>query len=95
MLGPDVLAAGSVVAMLLGVFLVARWTRLGAGFPASFGEGFLPFRPDGWPRGVQEDDDAHWSWPDRGPVESSRLPSPSAIRRRATPPRHPQRHAQR
>jgi hypothetical protein len=28
-----------------------------------FGDGFLPYRPDdGWPRGVQEDDDVRWSW---------------------------------
>jgi hypothetical protein len=29
----------------------------------SFGEGFVPYRSDlGWPSGVQEDDDFHWSW---------------------------------
>ena len=28
-----------------------------------FGDGFTPFRSDmGWPQGVQEDDDFHWSW---------------------------------
>ncbi len=28
-----------------------------------FGDGFTPFRSDmGWPSGVQEDDDFHWSW---------------------------------
>jgi hypothetical protein len=31
-----------------------------------FGDGFTPFRSDlGWPRGVQEDDDFHWSWAGR------------------------------
>ena len=36
------------------------------GIPFTFGEGFVGFRADlGWPRGVQEDDDMHWSWPGR------------------------------
>jgi hypothetical protein len=31
-----------------------------------FGDGFAPFHSDlGWPRGVQEDDDFHWSWAGR------------------------------
>jgi len=42
----------------------------------SFGDGFLPFRSDnGWPRGVQEDDDVHWNWsPGRlaGPIPPGR-----------------------
>ena len=29
----------------------------------TFAEGFLPFRlKDGWPHGVQEDDDVRWDW---------------------------------
>jgi hypothetical protein len=29
----------------------------------SFGEGFLGYTArDGWPHGVQEDDDVHWNW---------------------------------
>ena len=29
----------------------------------SFGEGFLGYTArDGWPQGVQEDDDFHWNW---------------------------------
>jgi hypothetical protein len=32
-------------------------------FPFSFGEGFVGYRPDdGWPLGVQEDDDVRWNW---------------------------------
>jgi hypothetical protein len=31
--------------------------------PFSFGEGFVGYRGDqGWPQGVQEDDDVKWSW---------------------------------
>jgi hypothetical protein len=31
--------------------------------PFSFGEGFIGYRGDqGWPQGVQEDDDVKWSW---------------------------------
>jgi len=31
--------------------------------PFSFGEGFIGYRSHmEWPRGVQEDDDVHWSW---------------------------------
>ena len=31
--------------------------------PFSFGEGFIGYRADqGWPQGVQEDDDVRWSW---------------------------------
>lgn len=44
-----------------GVCLVAAsvFRRL----PFSFGQGFIGYRSDmGWPQGVQEDDDFHWSW---------------------------------
>ncbi len=46
---------------VLGALVLRRLTlveRFG------FGDGFTPFRSElGWPRGVQEDDDFHWSWP--------------------------------
>ena len=46
------------------VALLARETRLRAnGASFSFGEGFLGYvARDGWPRGVQEDDDVRWNW---------------------------------
>ena len=53
---------------------VATWIlleiRIGIDMiPFSFGEGFLGYRSDqGWPQGVQEDDDVHWSW--KGPAPS-------------------------
>jgi hypothetical protein len=32
----------------------------------SFGEGFLPYRAqDGWPHGVQEEDEVRWDWSPR------------------------------
>jgi hypothetical protein len=46
-------ASGAIVAA------AAMFRRL----PFSFAEGFIGYRPDtGWPQGVQEDDDFHWSW---------------------------------
>ena len=46
-------ACGAIVAA------AAMFRRL----PFSFAEGFIGYRPDtGWPQGVQEDDDFHWSW---------------------------------
>ena len=34
-----------------------------SGSTVSFGDGFLPYRAqDGWPHGVQEDDDVRWRW---------------------------------
>jgi hypothetical protein len=57
-----ILAAGDIgLGVICGAFLVAAaaFRRL----PFSFGEGFIGYRPDmGWPQGVQEDDDFHWSW---------------------------------
>lgn len=49
-------AAGS----LLAGGLVHRIARRA---PFGFGAGFIAFRDDlGWPVGVQEDDEVHWSW---------------------------------
>ena len=56
------LVAGDVAVGLAGgavVAAAATFRRL----PFSFAEGFIGYRPDtGWPQGVQEDDDFHWSW---------------------------------
>ncbi len=42
----------------------------------SFGQGFLGYRGDGWPVGVQEDDDVHWSWHRSGVTEAEATPEP-------------------
>jgi hypothetical protein len=40
--------------------------------PFSFGEGFVGYRGDqGWPQGVQEDDDVRWSWSSSRPNHPS------------------------
>ena len=42
---------------------VLAWLAHRAEF--SFGDGFLSFRPDrSWPRGVQEEYDVAWAWPE-------------------------------
>ena len=53
--------AAAVVAV---VALIVREAHLRANRSTiSFGEGFLGYTArDGWPRGVQEDDDVHWDW---------------------------------
>ena len=52
---------GIGAAGLLVIAIVLR--RVSQRMTFSFGEGFLPYRSDlGWPSGVQEDDDFHWSW---------------------------------
>ena len=54
--GVSLLAGGAV----LGAVVVHRLATVGR---FGFGDGFLAFRSDaGWPRGVQEDDDFHWTW---------------------------------
>jgi hypothetical protein len=51
------LAAGVATTAAL---LLRRAAATGA---FGFADGFTPFRRElGWPRGVQEDDDFHWSW---------------------------------
>jgi hypothetical protein len=41
--------------------------------PFSFGEGFVGYRGDqGWPQGVQEDDDLRWSWGPSGVSAAAR-----------------------
>ena len=82
--------AAVTAALVAGIFaIIAFATRLGARLPGSFGDGFVGFRGAGWPRGVQEDDDARWTWP---------RPEPAADRpwlrpRKALAPTGPQRGA--
>lgn len=59
----------------MGIVLVsmAAWAGLirsaDRRLPFSFGEGFVGYRADlGWPQGVQEDDDVHWTWRPARPV---------------------------
>jgi hypothetical protein len=61
--------AAAVVAV---VALLVREAHLRADRSSiSFGEGFLGYRGrDGWPQGVQEDDDVRWNWkPVRSPQQ--------------------------
>jgi hypothetical protein len=70
-IGVVAVASGELVAAVmsgvavLGALVLRRLTiveRFG------FGDGFTPFRSElGWPRGVQEDDDFHWSWAGAAP----------------------------
>jgi hypothetical protein len=51
-----------VIVAALGIAVLAL-RRVAAATSFSFTDGFLAYRGDpGWPRGVQEDDDFHWSW---------------------------------
>jgi len=59
-----------IVAGTLAIGWLVRHTSHRA--PFGFGDGFVAFHSDlGWPQGIQEDDDVHWSWrtndPDRSP----------------------------
>jgi hypothetical protein len=60
------LATGELaVSVLAGVAALGALAlrRLAIRERFGFGDGFTPFRSDlGWPQGVQEDDDFHWSW---------------------------------
>jgi hypothetical protein len=83
------LAIALAAALAVGAGVVAGRTRFGGRLRGSFGQGFVGFRPDGWARGVQEDDDARWSWPGSGSGEDAgRRPFGCA---RAVPPQRPQR----
>jgi hypothetical protein len=62
---PVLLRVGWQAAAIIAVVaLMVREARLRADRSTiSFGEGFLGYRGrDGWPHGVQEDDDVHWKW---------------------------------
>ena len=62
---PVLLRVGwQAAAVMVVVALMVREAHLRADrSTVSFGEGFLGYRGrDGWPHGVQEDDDVHWNW---------------------------------
>ncbi len=86
---PSTLALGAAAAIGGGLGAVAIVTRFGARIRGSFGSGFVGFRGDGWPRGVQEDDDARWTWVGSATPARERSWLASS---RAVPPTAPQRH---
>jgi hypothetical protein len=91
MLDSNALALGVIGLLTVGLIAVARRSRWGSGLPGSFGQGFIGFRGDGWPHGVQEDDDAHWAWSGSRPAPASSSASAGALSRgRAIPPTRPQ-----
>ena len=62
---PVLLRVGwQAAAVMAVVALMVREAHLRANRSTiSFGEGFLAYNArDGWPHGVQEDDDVHWNW---------------------------------
>jgi hypothetical protein len=85
-----IIALGTVIAVAVGLLSLAIRTSRGARLPGSFGQGFLRFRADGWPIGVQEDDDAHWSWPGATPA-IGQFVARARVTRRPIPPSAPQR----
>jgi hypothetical protein len=49
--------------------------RIGQHVPFGFGDGFVAFRADlGWPHGIQEDDDVHWTWRSNGLADRTGQP---------------------
>jgi hypothetical protein len=84
----SVVAIGALGGIVAGLLALAVRTRLGGRLPGSFGQGFVGFRRDGWPTGVQEDDDAHWTWPRAEPASPDR---PWLRPRKALAPTGPQR----
>jgi len=52
---------GVAVAVALGVALIVVLLR-GTGGQSRVISGMWRYHGAGWPTGVQEDDDAHWSW---------------------------------
>ena len=63
---------------VVGVVVFAMFLRAADRLvPFSFGEGFVGYRGDpGWPQGVQEDDDVHWTWRQPGSVGAARPARP-------------------
>jgi hypothetical protein len=73
---------GILVILLLGAgigrYLASDGTLRGLD---AFGAGFLPYREDGWPRGVQEGEPIHFklsAMSDRGVPPADREPAPDA-----------------
>lgn len=89
MLGSDGVTAVTIALLAAGLVLVARRSGFGGRLPGSFGQGFVGFRGDGWPHGVQEDDDASWTW--SGLADGAGDVTAGARSRRPVPPIRPQR----
>lgn len=72
---PILVRVGWQAAVVTGlVALIVRAAHLRADRSTiSFGEGFLGYAArDGWPHGVQEDDDVHWNWKTVRSVQTGR-----------------------
>jgi hypothetical protein len=93
MLDSNAVALGVIGLLAAGLLAVARRSHWGAELPGSFGQGFVGFRGDGWPHGVQEDDDAHWAWTGSRAAAASTTSSARTLATggRAIPPSRPQR----
>jgi hypothetical protein len=66
----DLPAFGAAILIVAAVVFVLLAT---SGYdPAQAMSGMFGYREIGWPRGVQEDDDAHWSWARRSPAAGGR-----------------------
>ena len=51
------------VAVFAGAVVIRQIDKRVRRVPFEFADGFLPYRSqEGWPRGVQEDDDVRWNW---------------------------------
>jgi hypothetical protein len=61
--------------LVLGAMAFAIISR-SVGDPARMFSGLWGYRPPGWPTGVQEDDDAHWSW---ARPRSEQAPAPQIV----------------
>jgi hypothetical protein len=104
-LAHEAVPAGALAALLLatrdpaltilsgGAVYTARFLHAVAGnVRFGFGDGFLAFRSQmSWPRGVQEDDDFHWSWPSGGapaPRVGRWADDRARLRQNTAPPTH-------
>jgi hypothetical protein len=66
------------LAVAVGTWLLQEIRVVVDMVPFSFGEGFIGYRGDqGWPQGVQEDDDVRWSW--RAPANAGQPQHHAAI----------------
>ena len=61
--------------LVLAVLVVVVASQVGD--PSWAFIGLLGYRPPGWPHGVQEDDDARWSWVPTVPPDSDDDPVPT------------------
>jgi hypothetical protein len=72
---PVLARVGWQAALVWGVvaLMVREAHQRAARSTISFGEGFLGYRArEGWPHGVQEDNDVHWNWKAAGSAQPGR-----------------------